>query len=162
MSADFILAQDILSQGHQAQQSLIPMQLNALLFLTVKYAVIKQPPDLDLDLIQQVIGHNFYVWRYGIIDQPVYDHYRIYCTYPITENWERQPSSLFLPLQPFLQTVFQRTWDAFALVRLCHQDAFYQRFAAQITGWRSTINCTYADFCQTDGTYLQTLLGKTA
>ncbi|MBI0107686.1 Panacea domain-containing protein [Bombilactobacillus mellis] len=120
-----------------AQKNHIPitnLHLQKILYFTLKYCIKKNL--FTEDQLEELYNEPFMVWRYGPVEKSIYDRYKIYGSYPITE--EHCVNKEFENLNQIILTLLKR--DPFELVRETHSEEYWQKNKEKIKGWRSDVS----------------------
>lgn len=138
------LAKHIIGVARQRNVPVTNLQLQKVLFFTLKQALNQQL--LDEFAIEKTYNQPFEVWRYGPVEREIYEKYKVYGADPITERDVENPE--YQVLNSVILQLLHR--DPFELVRLSHQEDFWQQHESNIIGWRSRIAYTLSDVAAED------------
>lgn len=128
------LAYHILGVAKQYNIFVTNLQLQKVLYFTFKYCLKKKL--FTRKQLTSLYVEPFQVWAYGAVIQSLYEKYKIYGSYPITEEHTLNPN--FMKLNSVIYCLLKQ--DPYNLVRKSQSEYFWQRNKVKLKGWRSDIS----------------------
>ncbi len=124
-------AQHIIAVANEKNLPVTNLQLQKVMYFALQKAL--KTNKLNKQVIEEMYDKPFLVWRYGPVEEAVYETYKVFGSDPIVEFDEQEDE--YKPLNEDIVNLLNK--NPFDLVDKSHKEKYWKDHEPDIKGWRS-------------------------
>lgn len=124
-------AQHIIAVANEKNLPVTNLQLQKVMYFALQKAL--RTNKLNKQVIEEMYDKPFLVWRYGPVEEDVYETYKVFGSDPIVEFDEQEDE--YKPLNEDIVNLLNE--NPFDLVDKSHKEKYWKDHEPDIIGWRS-------------------------
>lgn len=126
-------AQHIIAVANEKNLPVTNLQLQKVMYFALQKAL--KTNKLNKQVIEEMYDKPFLVWRYGPVEEAVYETYKVFGSDPIVEFDEQEDE--YKPLNEDIVNLLNK--NPFDLVDKSHKEKYWKDHEPDIIGWRSDL-----------------------
>lgn len=124
-------AQHIIAVANEKNLPVTNLQLQKVMYFALQEAL--KTNKLNKQVVEEIYDKPFLVWRYGPVEEDVYETYKVFGSDPIVEFDEQEDE--YKPLNKDIVNLLNE--NPFNLVDRSHKEKYWKDHEPDIIGWRS-------------------------
>lgn len=124
-------AQHIIAVANEKNLPVTNLQLQKVMYFALQKAL--KTNKLNKQVIEEMYDKPFLVWRYGPVEEDVYETYKVFGSDPIVEFDEQEDE--YKPLNEDIVNLLNE--NPFNLIDKSHKEKYWKDHKLDIIGWRS-------------------------